>query len=57
MAESKDADWRELCAAAAQEQDATKLTALVNRLIRAIDETKARPHVSHPRADGALFNR
>lgn len=41
MAESKSTDWRQLCAAAAREQDAVKLTSLVNQLIRAIDETLA----------------
>jgi hypothetical protein len=38
MKESKSADWRELCAAAASEHDATKLTSLVNQIIEAFDE-------------------
>jgi hypothetical protein len=46
MAESKSTDWRKLCAAAAQEQDAAKLTRLVNQLIRAIDESFVRPPAS-----------
>jgi len=39
MAESRSNDWRELCAAAAEEQDAAKLTCLVNQIIKAIDQT------------------
>ena len=38
MTESKSADWRELCAAAVNEHDATKLTCLVNQIIQAFDE-------------------
>jgi hypothetical protein len=41
MNESKGADWRELCAAAASEDDATKLTSLVNQIIEAFDEASA----------------
>lgn len=44
MAESKSIDWRELCAAAAREQDAAKLTCLVNQLIQSLDETIAGSH-------------
>ena len=47
MAESKSSDWRQLCAAAAREQDAAKLTCLVNQLIRALDETVARSHATN----------
>lgn len=31
-------DWRELCAAAAKEEDSAKLTGLVNQIIKALDE-------------------
>jgi len=41
MNESKSADWRDLCAAAANEHDATKLTCLVNQIIEAFDEALA----------------
>lgn len=41
MAECKSTDWRELCAAAASEQDAVKLSCLVNQLIVALDRTMA----------------
>ena len=39
MAERKSTDWRELCAAAAGEQDAAKLTCLVNQIIEAFDQS------------------
>lgn len=39
MAESKGTDWRELCAAAAHEEDAEKLTCLVNQIIEAFDQS------------------
>ncbi len=39
MAEGRSSDWRELCAAAADEQDAAKLTCLVNQIIAAFDES------------------
>jgi len=39
MAESKSTDWRELCAAAAHEEDAAKLTCLVNQIIEAFDQS------------------
>lgn len=42
MADSKSNAWRELCAAAAKEQDAAKLTCLVNQLIEALDQTLSR---------------
>jgi hypothetical protein len=41
MAECKSTDWRQLCAAAAREQDAAKLSNLVNQLIVALDQTLA----------------
>jgi hypothetical protein len=39
MTESKGTDWRELCAAAAHEEDAEKLTYLVNQIIEAFDQS------------------
>lgn len=41
MDDGKNADWRELCAAAANERDAAKLTTLVNQIIEAFDEASA----------------
>ncbi|HEV2964186.1 MAG TPA: hypothetical protein VG649_20325 [Candidatus Angelobacter sp.] len=38
MAGRKQRDWRELCAAVANETDSDKLDALVPELIRALDE-------------------
>jgi len=38
MAGSNQRDWRELCAAVANETDSGKLDALVPELIRALDE-------------------
>ena len=38
MARRKQRDWRELCAAVANETDSDKLNALVPELIRALDE-------------------
>ena len=35
-------DWRQLCAAAATEQDSAKLSSLVNRIIDALDERRPR---------------
>jgi hypothetical protein len=47
MAESANAegtmnDWRQLCAAAATEQDSAKLTSLVNQIIKALDDQNPR---------------
>ncbi|MGA9352861.1 MAG: hypothetical protein WBV46_04170 [Terriglobales bacterium] len=42
MAESKKTDWRELCSVAANEQDAAKLTRLVNQIIEAFDRAVPR---------------
>ncbi|MFZ3340510.1 MAG: hypothetical protein WA213_06480 [Terriglobales bacterium] len=39
MIENKSTDWRELCAAAAREEDAEKLTCLVNQIIEAFDQS------------------
>lgn len=39
MAENKSTDWRELCAAVAHEQDAARLTCLVNQIIDAFDQS------------------
>jgi hypothetical protein len=41
MAEGNRIDWRELCAAAAQEPDSEKLAELVDQLIKALDERAA----------------
>jgi len=38
MADGMQRDWRELCAAAANETDSTKLTSLVQELIEALDK-------------------
>jgi len=38
MAETTNIDWRELCAAAAVEQDGAKLTCLVDQIIQAFDK-------------------
>ena len=37
MAEGKQAEWRELCAAAAKESDPERLASLVDQIIQAID--------------------
>jgi hypothetical protein len=52
MNEGENADWRELCAAAASEHDTTKLTRLVSQLIEAFDKASA-PQESNP----ALFSK
>jgi hypothetical protein len=36
--ESKGKDWRELCAAAAEEPDSEKLASLVNQILEVFDE-------------------
>jgi hypothetical protein len=38
MTESKGKDWRELCAAAAEEPDSEKLVSLVNQILQTFDE-------------------
>ena len=38
MAESKNNHWRELCAAAAKEEDPKKLSLLVRQIVKALDE-------------------
>jgi hypothetical protein len=40
MAERNQKDWRELCAAVANETDSKKLGSLVQELIKALDETE-----------------
>jgi len=40
----KNMDWRQLCAAAAVEQDSGKLTVLVDQLIQALDDRN--PHLA-----------
>ena len=46
MSESRSKDWRELCAAAASENDPKKLGLLVEELIRALDERQSQLHVA-----------
>jgi hypothetical protein len=46
MAEDKGTDWRELCAAAAREEDTEKLTCLVNQIIEAFDQSLS-PRISN----------
>lgn len=38
MADSIRKDWRELCAAAAEEPDSEKLASLVNQILEVFDE-------------------
>ena len=45
MAETNNAEWLELCAAAAREADSQKLASLVERIIEALDRNSARPPV------------
>jgi len=40
MAESIPSHWRELCAAAAAEPDSQKFTDLIDRIIKALDESR-----------------
>ena len=57
MAENKTGegnsnDWRQLCAIAAKEQDAAKLTSLVKQIVKALDElnprfTRTKPDQCH----------
>jgi hypothetical protein len=53
MAESKNTDWRELCSAAANEQDAAKLTHLVSQIIKAFDQELLPRYSSDSSAAGA----
>jgi hypothetical protein len=48
MSESKQKDWRELCAAVASENDSEKLDSLVKELIRALDNRHSQSHVHTP---------
>jgi hypothetical protein len=43
VTESNNTDWRELCAAAAKEDDSKKLEFLLKELIRVLDEEKQAP--------------
>lgn len=38
MAECDGKDWRELCAAAAEEPDSERLVSLVNQILQVLDE-------------------
>jgi hypothetical protein len=42
VAESNRKDWRQLCAAAAEEPDSEKLISLVNQILQALDERDQR---------------
>ena len=54
MAENRSTDWRKLCAAAAKEEDAAKLTCLVNQIIDAFDQSlPPRPSSKLPSAEAA----
>jgi hypothetical protein len=51
MAESNGKDWRELCAAAAEEPDSEKLVSLVNQILLAFDERELGvPHLQAPKS-------
>jgi hypothetical protein len=43
MAENNRADWRELCAAAAEEPDSEKLVSLVNQILDVFDDQQKGP--------------
>ncbi len=47
MTESRNRDWRELCASVASESDPKKLGLLVEELVRALDERQSELHVTH----------
>jgi len=52
--ESPKKDWRELCAAAANEPDSERLVSLVNELLQALDERdRAAILANAPRPTGA----
>lgn len=46
MEASESSNWRDLCAAAAVEQDTAKLTRLVKQIIQAMDRTFPRARFS-----------
>lgn len=46
MEASEDPNWRELCAAAAVEQDTAKLTRLVKQILQSMDRTFPRARFS-----------
>jgi hypothetical protein len=62
MAENDGKDWRELCAAAAEEPDSEKLVSLVNQILQAFDERdqgvilSGRPLRSRDLRDSSLTN-
>ena len=57
MADGMQRDWRELCAAVANESDSTKLSSLIQELIEALDEGKRSwRHTVRP-SDGIETNR
>ena len=47
MALGERSDWRELCAAAAKEEDSVKLGYLVNQIIRALGGRIPSDHSNH----------
>lgn len=57
MANGMQKDWRELCLAVTNESDSTKLTSLVQELIRALDkgEQEWRHAICSP--DASVMNR
>jgi len=46
MSETKKKDWRELCAAVANENDPNKLGLLLEELITALDDRQSQSHVA-----------
>jgi hypothetical protein len=48
MAESNQADWRELCTAAAEEPDSEKLVSLVNQILDVFDDRQKESPFSGP---------
>lgn len=46
--DSKDNEWRRLCAIASKEQDPEKLTSLVNQILEALDEQESKLARSEP---------
>jgi hypothetical protein len=47
MPDPHQEDWRELCAAAANEPDSDKLFSLVNQILKAFDDRQEQPKSSH----------
>ena len=50
MTDPAPRDWRELCAAVANETDSKKLELLLQELIRALDEHESRSQTDKPLA-------